>query len=85
MTAQPAVPVDVPRPERSAGSLAWGLILLTVGGALASIDPSSVASVIGLALAVVGGLRFAVGVHRAASNLDSMAAVAYNASRRDDI
>ena len=76
----PARPVVVPRPDASAGSLGTGLFFLVVGAALSVVGLVAW----GLLAMVIGAIPLAIGVYRAARNLDSIAAVAYNRSLRGE-
>ena len=75
-------PVEVPRPRSSATSLGIGLFLLVLGGALTTFGMGSGLSAFGLLALLAGGIVLATGVHRAARNLDCLAAAAYNESLR---
>lgn len=77
----PTLPIDVPRPESSAKLLGTGLVLLIVGYVLMQVGMDSLFVVLVVA---VGVISLASGIYRAARNLDSIAAVSYNASLRRD-
>lgn len=80
LSGAPARPIAVPRPDSSAGSLGTGLFFLVVGGALSVFGQLA----FGLLAIVIGAIPLAIGVYRAARNLDSIAAVTYNRSLRGD-
>ena len=76
----PARPVVVPRPDSSAGPLGTGLFFLVVGGAISALGMVA----FGLLVIVIGAIPLAIGVYRAARNLDAIAAITYNESLRGD-
>ncbi|GAB6940155.1 hypothetical protein ACQP60_16800 [Isoptericola variabilis] len=80
----PTLPNDVPRPESSAKLLGTGLVLLLAGFVLMQGGMDSLFGVLGLLVVAVGVISLASGIYRAARNLDSIAAVLYNESRRRD-
>jgi len=80
----PTRPIDVPVPQPSAPLLGTGLVLLVVGLVLWQVGTDPITPLLGLLTIAGGAITLASGVFRAARNLDSMAAVAYNQSLRHD-